>query len=84
MDSKSFERINLCHITPSNGYGQMQKILPSLTTKNTLLPLRELKLFLVGNHRTGLPTSEILGLGHATGSVTECVKGLLISRSRLH
>jgi hypothetical protein len=44
--------------------------LPSLTAENTVVPLRELIFVQVATQRTGLPKSEILGLGHATGSIT--------------
>ena len=57
------ERINLCYITPSNGFGKMLNKTSLTDSRKYFNSFTGINIFLVATQRTGLPTSERIGLG---------------------
>ena len=70
MDSSVFDKTNLCNITPCNEYRQMQNKFSLTDRRKYSCCCTSINIFLEATQRTGLPTTEITGLRHATGSIT--------------
>jgi len=51
MECKGFERINLCHITPCNGYGQMQNKSSLTDQRKYFCSFMLINIFVVANQR---------------------------------